>query len=131
MFKELFQGYYSLALNTYHVDPLVFIIIYVLATPFYYYGAFKAGKETIIFLSFQRKSKRRFSLHDLLLRRDFLLGYFINRISWFVPYAYVMLWGQNLQKEFYIILLMWVSLSSYLFLHNLQHKGMLTNQKVS
>jgi len=115
----------------YNVDPNIFIAIYILATPSYYYGAFKSGREAFLFSKNLKRQKKRFNLHDLLLEKGFLSGYMINRLSWFAPYAYVLLWGNNLPVRFYLTITTWTLVSSFLFLHNLKHKSMSRSKKTS
>jgi len=131
MFREFYFKIYELVLSTYHINPIVYIVIYVLATPSYYYGLFIAAKELVVYRAYQKKMGREFTLHDLILRKRFLEGYFLNRISWFAPYFYILIWGRGLPKRVYLLIILWTLVSSWLFLHSLQHKRMSTKEKVS
>lgn len=126
---DYFNEFRLLVVNNYGVDPTIFIVIYLVATPFYYWGAYLAGKEFIVFRKLQKQKKQRFNLHKLLLENGFLKGYSMNRVSWVSPYAYVIMVGEKLPGKFYFLIAAWTLVSSYIFIHNLKNKSMLTRSK--
>lgn len=84
--------------NTYRVSPWVFIILYLLSIPIYWYGWYKVA----------------LGLWDRDWRKT-AWGITINRLAWFLPYLYVIFQGKNLPKWFWISLFVLITSSSALF----------------
>jgi hypothetical protein len=116
---EFLRNYNDFIAETFHVNPAVFIAIYVIMTPSYYYGWYKVGREAFLHVKSRRRSRKKVSLHDLFLEKGFLEGYTINRISWAAPYFYVFIWGNEIPRKYYLLILTWFFVSLYIFTHNI------------
>lgn len=111
---DIFKIYHDLAVNTYHVDPKIFIVLMILSVPFYYWGFYKIGKEALKFKELKNKNKK-LELKDLFSDKGFSFGLTINRLAWVLPYAYVIFWGENIPLWFWVVFFGWIIFSGYLF----------------
>jgi len=111
-----------LALNTYHVDPGVFIFLMLASSLPYYWGWYALLKEVVLFRKKYRDVDNHLKVTDILVERGFLLSLGINRIAWVAPYIYVIFWGQNIPSWFWFAFFGWIAISTYLFWNKLKAK---------
>lgn len=114
--------YWQLAENTYHVNPLIFVILMTASVPPYYWGWFALAKETVDFGKRYKNKQNGLKITDILTEKGFLLPLTINRAAWVMPYIYVIFWGKNIPLWFWIVFFGWICLSSYLFWNKLKQK---------
>jgi hypothetical protein len=126
---ELLKNYNNFIAETFNVNPIIFITIYIAMTPGYYYGWYRVGKEAYLHVKNRRKNNKKISLHDLFLEKGFLRGYTINRASWAAPYFYVFIWGSSIPKRYYLLIIIWFFVSLYIFTHNINKKYINNGQK--
>jgi len=103
----IFKTYNDLAINTYHVDPKIFVALVLISVPFYWYGWLMIVRSI-----FKSKSKEgnngRIIIERFFNNREFKIGLIINRLAWFLPYVYIIFWGQNLPMWFWLMLSIWI-----------------------
>ncbi|MDD3679063.1 MAG: hypothetical protein PHT36_02365 [Patescibacteria group bacterium] len=116
------QIWHDLAVNSYNVDPAVFIFLMLISIPPYYYGWYALAREAIDFRKRYKVKNNYLKVTDILSEKNFLLPLAINRSAWIAPYLYVIFWGQNIPPWFWILFLGWIGLSSYLFWNKLKEK---------
>lgn len=109
--------YRDLAINTYDVDPVIFIVLIIISIPFYYYSLYVMGK-TIIHLKTEHKLRSR----EILKHHEFVRALVVNQIAWFLPYIYVIFWGRNIPIWIWILLAIYISFAVYLFFVKLLKK---------
>lgn len=74
----------------YQVDPLIFIILEVLTTPFYFYAWSKIIKD------FKKTGKYNFKWINILL------------MVILIPYLYIFLWGRNIPWYIYLLFIIFL-----------------------
>jgi len=102
MFNDLFHKYYNLAINTYHVNPIIFLTIYVISIPIFYVSFFLVIKEFVLIKN--NYGEEKFKITAEKKKLIFLLSVLV--IDYLAPYVYVLIWGENLPVIFWIILLL-------------------------
>ncbi len=112
---NIFQIYYDLAVNTYHIDPFIFTFLMVFSVPFYYYGWFKIGKEILIFKKKYSDKRNHLKVSDILTEKGFAGAVGLNRFAWILPYLYVIFWGRNIPWWFWILFFSWIIFMGYMF----------------
>lgn len=110
------------AVLTYNVDPVVFLIIYLLTTPPYYYGDFLMIREGHKSYKGIKKEKGTFRILDIVHKRNFIKGFIVNRLSWLAPYIYVFFFGANIPSFIYILFFIWLIFTTFLFLTKSHHQ---------
>jgi len=96
-------AYYEiLARESYNVSPKIFVFLMIVTTPFFYLGLYLIGKSLII------KEDKKISNHK------FLIGLTIHVIAWFLPYFYVIFFSNNLPKNFWIFLAVYLTVFGFL-----------------
>lgn len=104
------EKYRDLATNTYHVDPVIFVVIYVVSIPICYGCLFFMGK-----IIWNLKEKHKLKGHEILKHKNFLKAILIYQIAWIAPYFYVMVWGRDLPLWFWFFLVATIGIASYFF----------------
>jgi len=99
--------YRDLAVSQYHVDPVVFIILYLVTIPTFYFGIYEIGKSAFEYRSKERKKNAR-------AQKDFTFGLLVAVASWLAPNVYVILYGENIPTIFWVFLCVVVLCSGYL-----------------
>lgn len=99
---EIIDNLRNTAANTYGVDPVIFIVIYVGSIPIFYYSLYIIGK-TIIHL----RTKHKLSRKEILKHREFLKALMVNQVAWIAPYLYVMFWGKNIPSWVWVLLVIY------------------------
>lgn len=107
---------YNQANNTYHVNPLIFVVLYIITVPIYYYGQFIMIKVGYKYFKKERKEKKKFDIGGLITSKGFIKGLIINRFGWVAPYIYVFIFGRNLPIWVYVLILVWLSITSLLII---------------
>jgi hypothetical protein len=97
------QSWHNLAVNEYHVNPTVFIVIMVVTTPLFWLGWAWIIKEIIALKKSRDKDPKK-----LIQSIVFYL------IIWVAPYAYVIIFGKNLPVKFWIIFGTILTVSAFL-----------------
>ncbi|OIP24441.1 hypothetical protein AUK11_03325 [bacterium CG2_30_37_16] len=122
---NIIKTYNDLAINTYHVNPKVFIFLMVASVPFYYLGWILIGKEIV---QFKKKYyiEKKGKISDIILEKKFSFALLINRIAWVAPYIYVIFFGRNIPIWFWFIFFGWIIFGAYLF--SLRLKKMIQNR---
>ena len=108
---NLFKIWHDLAVNTYNVDPAIFIFLMIVTAPLLWFGTFWIIKELIAI-----KNKKKDKKDGLIEALIFYL------IFWALPYVYILFWGQGIPLWFWIIFFGWLALSLYLFKNKLKEK---------
>lgn len=114
MLNEYFSSLRAEAIGVYHVDPLIFIIIYVITIPVYYLGLFIMVEQGIICYKADKKRAKKFHLNELFSHKGFIIGLLILIIGWIAPYIYVILYGDNIPLIAYVVVFGFFFLSIYL-----------------
>ena len=106
-----FLNYYrDLAINTYDVDPFVFMIIYLASIPIFYYTLFIMGK-----VIYHLKQEHNLKGKEIIKHREFIKALIINQIAWISPYLYVMFFGKNLPIWFWLFLALWLGITLFFY----------------
>lgn len=119
--NELFDK----AVDTYNVNPYIFVGFYLLTIPVYYYGHFimiKCG------LRYYKKNKK-LKLGGLVKSRGFLRGLIINRLGWVIPHIYVISFGRNLPLWVYVLIFLWLLITSFVIIWKTKDKVILASKK--
>ncbi|KKQ94922.1 MAG: hypothetical protein UT66_C0004G0029 [candidate division CPR2 bacterium GW2011_GWC1_39_9] len=111
---NIIKNYNDLAVNTYHVNPKVFIFLMILSVPFYYWGWLAIGTEIVRFKKRYYVEKKG-KISDIFFEKKFSRALVINRIAWAAPYIYVILFGSNIPLWFWFLFFGWIIFGSYLF----------------
>lgn len=81
----------DIAVNRYDIDPLVFIVLVIVTTPFYYGSLFVIGK-----VIYKLKSKHKLNNKEILGHHEFIAAFIVNQIAWALPNIYIIFWGKSL-----------------------------------
>ena len=111
------------AANRFHVDPVIFIVIYLLTIPPNWYSTFLMVRSA--YRSY--KETKRISLNGLLSKPDFITGFILCVLTIAAPYVYVLIWGENLPVWFYIYLFALAVLMPYLIIRKVR-KGVVAKK---
>lgn len=98
--------------NTYNVNPYIFIFLYLVSIPIYWWGLYD-----VVSGSYRAVKERSLSEWQIIVR-----GIIINRLAWIMPYAYVMLSVRRLPIIVWIFLICMLTLSTSYFLSQV-YKG--------
>ncbi|MEI7690064.1 MAG: hypothetical protein WCI63_00285 [bacterium] len=107
---NLINYYRDLAINTYDVDPYIFIVLILISIPFYYYGLFVMAKVII-----KLKKNHNLKGKEILKHHEFVRAFIINQVAWFGPYVYVIIWGKNIPIWIWALLIFYLSITLYIF----------------
>lgn len=99
---------------TYHVNPYIFIVLYVVSIPFYWWGLFDIARGT--YYAATRRTMREW--------RVIVRGAVVNQAAWFLPYAYVMVVARQLPWFVWVLLVVMVVLSVTYFAIQLKRGGL-------
>jgi hypothetical protein len=102
--------YRDLAVNTYHVDPVIFIVIYVISIPFCYICLFVMGK-----LIWHLKETHKLKGREIIKHKNFVRALIVYLLAFISPYFYVLVWGDNLPIWVWLLISLIVGLSLYIF----------------
>lgn len=102
------------AVGTYHVDPVIFIWIYLLTVPPNWFSTFLMIHSGYRCYKEKNKNIKLFRISDLFSRGDFLFGFILAITTWAAPYLYVLFWGENLPVWVYIVFAVLLLLMPYL-----------------
>lgn len=100
----------DIAVNRYDIDPLVFIVLVIVTTPFYYGSLFVIGK-----VIYKLKSKHKLNNKEILGHHKFIIAFIINQIAWVLPNIYIIFWGKNLPLWLWILIILNIVLTLSLF----------------
>lgn len=78
----------------YGVNPLIFGLLYFGTIPSYIYGI------------------ARFVTSYKASWTDYLLWFSVGFVSFVTPYLYILIWGRNLPRRFYLILGGWITIAA-------------------
>ncbi len=98
------QGWITTARETYHVDPIVFVILLVACAPVFYYSIFRLVR------ALARK------------RSELPLWSMIFLAATVVPYLYVLIFGRNFPWWIYIVLGLLLAQGVYSLVKKLRKK---------
>jgi len=113
------KTYNDLAVNTYHVDPKIFVALILISIPLYWYGWFELGRGVLEFRN-KHKNNDNIRVSDIFVDKKFTVGLTINRVAWVFPYFYVIFWGQNVPMWFWVVFLGWIAFSAYSFWYKIK-----------
>ncbi len=106
-----FLNYYrDLAINTYDVDPYIFVALILISIPFYYYGLFVMAK-----VAFSLKKQHNLKGKEIIKHHEFVRAFIINQIAWFGPYVYVIVYGNNIPIWVWILLIVYLVIALIIF----------------
>lgn len=91
----------TLAIEKYCVDPGVYLILYLITVPIYYFGLYLMVERGIKIYKDDKKTKRMFGLNQLFSDHVFLIGLITNLIASLIPYFYIVFWGDNIPLWFH------------------------------
>ena len=100
----------DIAVNRYDIDPLVFIVLVIVTTPFYYGSLFVIGK-----VIYKLKSKHKLNNKEILKHHEFITAFIINQIAWVLPNVYIIFWGKNLPLWLWALIILNIVLTLSLF----------------
>ncbi|NTU69850.1 class I SAM-dependent methyltransferase [bacterium] len=95
-------------ITSYGTNPLIFVLIWFLSIPFYWYGWYLIGSAAWV-------ERNKLSFYNLTHSRVLLRGILINRIAWISPYVYIMYSGKSLATWFWVSLISWLFVGLILF----------------
>jgi hypothetical protein len=104
------EYYRNLAINTYDVDPVIFVILVVITTPFYYYSLFVISK-----IIYKLKTEHKLNNKEILKHKDFIVALIVNQVAWIIPNIYIIFWGENLPVWVWLLVAINIFLTVYLF----------------
>jgi len=107
---SFFEKYRDLALNTYHVDPVIFLIIYIVSVPICYYCLFVISKKI-----WKLKETHKLAGKTIIKNKKIINLLIIYQGALLAPYLYVLIWGDNLPWWVWFLLLSVILFSSYFF----------------
>jgi hypothetical protein len=115
IFIDWLEGLRYLAIDTYRVDMVIFAFFYIASTPVYYFGEFLMIRSGYRYYSKKSRKKRNIDVISMITQKSFLTGLVINRAGWIMPYAYVAIMGRNIPIALYLLFVLWIFLTAYLF----------------
>ncbi len=104
---------YTKALTVYNVNPIIFIGLFYGSLILYYPGYFIMLRAGYTQYKTHKEKNTKFNLDKLLKDERFIKGLVLNRFGWVLPYLYLMLFGKNLPIWVYILIIFWVSITTY------------------
>jgi len=107
------------AVNRFHVDPAIFIVIYLLTIPPNWYSTFLMVRSAYRCY----KENKRIPINDLITKPDFIIGLVLCVLTLATPYVYVLIYGSNLPVWFYIYLVILAVLMPYLIIRKVRKKA--------
>ena len=99
------NGLMQAARDTYGVDPVVFVVIYLVAAPFFYYGLFRMVRA----LATKRSA-------------EIMLWSTVFLCATVAPFVYVLLFGRNLPWWVYAIIAVLIGQGVYSLVRRLRAK---------
>jgi len=99
---------------TYHVNPYIFIVLYVVSIPPYWWGLFDIARGT--YFAATRRTTREW--------RVIARGVVVNQAAWFLPYIYVAIAARRLPWFVWVLLGVMVTFSVTYFLIQLRRGGL-------
>jgi hypothetical protein len=93
MLLNLINKYTDLAVNSYHVDPRIFVGLIILSLPFFYGSFFVITKQL-----FNYKKRKNFD------NRKLGGAILVCFISYIFPYFYIILFGKDLPMWFWVFM---------------------------
>lgn len=93
------EYYRNLAINTYDVDPFLFVALVVISTPFYYYSLFIIGK-----IIYKLKNEHKLNNKEILKNKKFITALIVNQIAWALPNIYIIFWGRYLPLWLWLLI---------------------------
>jgi len=109
MVGQYIHSFYELAVHTYHVNPVVFLILYLGTVPFFYLSIFFMLREVVRL----RKSKRKLALGALLEDRTFDVWFLVFVAANVLPYTYIAIWGRNVPLWVWIPIALVIAYAAY------------------
>ena len=110
---------YNKAVFTYNVNPYVLIALYILSYPFFYGGYIMMAKIGYRYF----KNVKKFDLSGLLSEKGFIKWLVVNRFGWVMPYIYVIILGRNLPIWVYLLIILWLVITTYLIIQKVYKKS--------
>lgn len=104
---------FTKAVDVYNVNPYIFIGLFYGSLIFYYPGYFIMLRAGYTQYKTHKEKNTKFNLDKLLKDERFIKGLVLNRFGWVLPYLYLMLFGKNLPIWVYILIIFWVSITTY------------------
>jgi len=108
------QNFIAISEKTYHVNPLIFCILYFGSAVPLYYGYYRVGRSIIKYEKRENKSQG-------IDKKELKVGITISAIAWLIPYMYVILFGK-LSLHIWIILIILILATGLLFYKTLKNK---------
>lgn len=108
--NTFFQNIYYYA-ESHNVNPIIFITLYIISFPFYYYPLLRMRK---IF-----KERKKVKLIENIVFKSII----INRLAWASPYLYILIFGRGLSMLVTTLLIIYVLLGIVLFLYKFYKRG--------
>ena len=109
MVGQYIRSYYDLAVNTYHVNPVIFLILYLGAVPFFYLSIFFILREVVRL----RKSGRQLTLSTLVDDRTIDVWFIVFVVANVLPYIYIAIWGRNVPPWVWMPILLVIAYAAY------------------
>jgi hypothetical protein len=113
--------YQQLAVETYHVSPIIFATIYILSIPIFYISFYKVVSELI-------KLRRKYGsgiAHHAKSEKRLLFWLAVLVLDYLAPYVYVAIFGKNLPTWLCIALIIVLLLMGYGLLGKLYKRSTL------
>jgi len=92
MFNEYISKYYDLAANTYHVNPVIYLVIYLASIPIFYVAFYFVIKELLRI----KKEDKKITPGHFVEEKKLAAWSLVLLFVYLAPYIYVGFWGQNL-----------------------------------
>jgi hypothetical protein len=92
MFNDYIVRLNDIAANTYHVNPVIFSVIYLLSIPFFYLSFYFVVKELVAI----QKEHGKITPQHFVEGRKLTLWACILLAVYLSPYLYVAIWGRNM-----------------------------------
>lgn len=118
----VFEDLFNKAIDIYNVNPYIFLILYLVSVPIYYYGHVAMIKSGYRYYKDKKKTLKTFGVTEFLKDKGFIRGLIINRSAWVMPYIYVMVAGRNLPIWVYLLIIAWLALTSFLVVRKSRQK---------
>ena len=108
------QDFVAMSEKTYHVNPLIFCVLYFGSAVPLYYGYYRIGQSVI---KYEKKENKKQGID----RSELKVGVTISAVSWLIPYIYVILFGK-LPLHIWIILIILIIITGLLLYKTLKNK---------
>jgi len=99
----------SLAVNTYHVNPNIFLLIYIISIPIFYIAIYFIAKELMAI----KKEHGKITAKHFLYEEALSFWMIVLLLDYLAPYLYIAIFGENLPTWVWAVIIIVVSLSIF------------------